>query len=83
MKLYQYLRLNEQLQYQTVWEIGKYIDTFKSDGMMYLLYAINDFYVEVVFRERTNEIIGKSQFKEGEYLDKYLPLLDEHHLPGL
>jgi hypothetical protein len=75
MKLYQYLMLEEQLQYQTIWEIGKYIETIEIDGVRFLLYAINDFFVEVQYRVRTNEIIGKNQFKQGEHLDKYLPQL--------
>jgi len=68
--------LDEQLQYQTIWEIGKYIDVIEHKGIRYLLYAINDFYVEVMYNQRTNEIIGKNQFKQGEHLDKYLPLLE-------
>ncbi len=73
MKLYEYLSKDEQLQYQIVWEIGKYIETLYKDGIMYLLYAVNDFYVEIQYSQRTNEIIGKNQFKQGIHLDKYLP----------
>lgn len=74
MKLYEYLAKDEQLQYQIVWEIGKYIETLYKDGIMYLLYAVNDFYVEIQYNQRTNEIIGKNQFKQGIHLDKYLGL---------
>ena len=42
-------------------------------NMLYLLYAIGDFYVEVCYSKRNNMFLGKSQFKEGEALDKYLP----------
>ena len=72
MKLYEYLLKDEQLQYQIVWEIGKHVETVYQDGVMYLLYAINDFFVEIQYNQRTNEIIGKNQFKQGEHLDKYL-----------
>jgi len=73
MKLYEYLSKDEQLQFQIVWEIGVHIETVSKDGKMYLLYAINDFYVEVEYNERTNEITGKKQFKQGNELEKYLP----------
>lgn len=73
MKLYDYLSLDEQLQFQVIWEIGKHIETVQDDGKTYLLYALNDFYVEVIYNQRTNEIIGKNQFKQGEHLEKYLP----------
>ena len=72
MKLYEYQTLKEELQYQVVWEIGKHIETLEQDGKMYLLYAINDFFVEVIYCQRTNEILGKNQFKQGEHLEKFL-----------
>lgn len=72
MKLYDYLRLSDELQYQTIWEIGKHIETLQQDGKTYLLYAINDFFVEVIYCDRTNSILSKNQFKQGEPLDKYL-----------
>lgn len=65
----------EQLQYQIVWEIGKHIETLYHEGSTYLLYAINDFFVEVEYDRRTNKIRGKNQFKGGDILDKYLKLL--------
>lgn len=72
MKIYEFLSRDEQLQYQIVWEIGKHVETLQQDGVLYLLYAINDFFVEIQYNQRTNAIIGKNQFKTGEHLDKYL-----------
>lgn len=72
MRLYDFLSKDEQLQYQIVWEIGVHIETLHEEGFMYLLYAINDFFVEIQYNQRTNTIIGKNQFKDGEPLDKYL-----------
>ena len=37
------------------------------------LYAINKFYVEVVYDAKNNKIIGVESFKTGKDLDKYLP----------
>lgn len=72
MKLYEYLSKEESLQFQIVWEIGHHTETLKIGGIMYMLYAINDFFVEVHYCQRTNKIIGKNQFKGGDNLDKYL-----------
>jgi hypothetical protein len=72
MKLYEFISKQEQLQYQIVWETGTHIETLHKDGTMYLLYAINDFFVEIQYNQRTNVIIGKNEFKNGEHLDKYL-----------
>jgi len=73
MKLYEFISKEEQLQYQIVWEIGVHIETLHWKGDMYLLYAINDFFIEIQYNQRTNTIIGKNQFKAGERLEKYLP----------
>lgn len=72
VKIYEFILKDEQLQYQIIWEIGKHVETLYQDGVMYLLYAINDFFVEVQYNQRNNQIIGKNQFKQGEELDKYL-----------
>lgn len=72
MKLYEFISKDEQLQYQIVWEIGTHVETLYLDGVIYLLYAINDFFVEIRYSQRTNQILGKNQFKTGDHLDKYL-----------
>lgn len=72
MKLYEFLMLDEAEQYQTVWDKGKYLETVHQDNIKYLLYAINDFFVEIHYCQATNKILGKNQFKQGEHLDKYL-----------
>lgn len=61
------------MQYQVIWEIGKHIETVQQEGKTFLLYAINDFFVEVIYCQRTNDILGKNQFKQGEHLEKYMP----------
>lgn len=72
IKIYEFISKDEQLQYQIVWEIGVHVETLHQDGVMYLLYSVNDFFVEIRYNQRTNTIIGKNQFKDGEPLDKYL-----------
>jgi len=73
MKLYNFLSLPEQLQLQTVWEIGSHIETATEDKVIHLLYAINEFYIEVRYCQRTNQILGFTPFKQGDLLEKYLP----------
>lgn len=60
MRLYDFLSKDEQLQYQIVWEIGKHIETLYQDGTMYLLYAINNFFVEVQYSQKNNQISVKT-----------------------
>lgn len=72
------LSLNDDLQYQAVWDHGVHIDDIILDKLHYQLYAINDFYVEVYYDAASNKIVGKLPFKQGEALEKYLrktPLL--------
>lgn len=45
-------------------------------NILYLLYAIDDFYVELQYSRRNNAFIGKMQFKQSDALDKYLPETD-------
>ena len=74
MKLYEFATLPEEQQYQTVWDLGKLVDNFKVGFVIFQLYAINDFFVEIEYSEAENKILGKSAFKDGEKLEKYLPL---------
>ena len=72
MKLYDFLLLNDEQQYQAVWLLGVHIDHIIFEKIHYQLYSINDFYVEVRYDALTNKILGKLPFKQGEHLDKYL-----------
>jgi len=72
MKLYEFLILSEELQYQTVWERGVHVDNIVYNRIHHQLYAINDFYVEIHYSVSDNKIIGKLAFKGGEILEKYL-----------
>lgn len=67
--------LTDELQYQTTWDLGIPIDNIIYDKINYLLYSINDFYVEIHYDAISNAIIGKLAFKNGEPLDKYLRTL--------
>jgi hypothetical protein len=72
MKLYEFLRLSEVEQYNTVWSLGVHVDTYIKDNIAVNLYSINDFYCEVYYDMKTNKILYKQVFKQGARLDKYL-----------
>ena len=72
MKLYEFCRLNEVEQYNTVWNIGTLVDQYFKEVIVINLYAINEFFVEVYYDRDTNKILYKKHFKQGELLDKYL-----------
>jgi hypothetical protein len=72
MKLYEFLRLSEVEQYNTVWLLGVHVDTYFEDNLAINLYVINDFYCEVYYDIKTNKILYKKTFKQGELLGKYL-----------
>ena len=71
MTLYEYKMLSEDEQYDTVFSKGKFLDIVLEGNSKYVLYAINMFFVEVIWDNEKNEILGKGQFKEGDSLDKY------------
>jgi hypothetical protein len=72
MKLYDFIKLSEVAQYNTVWSLGVHVDTHTKDNIAVNLYSINAFYCEVYYDMRTNKILYKESFKQGVRLDKYL-----------
>lgn len=72
MKLYDYKKLNEEEQYKVLWDNGILIDACLEGHVRKLLYAINNFYVELWCHTFTNKIIWKLSFKQGPLLEKYL-----------
>jgi hypothetical protein len=72
MKLYEFLSLSEIEQYDAVWSFGVHVDTHIKDNIAINLYVINDFYCEVFYDMKTNKVLYKQTFKQGERLNKYL-----------
>lgn len=77
MKLYEFLRLNDEQQYQAVWEKSVHTHTVMHDGLICQLYAIDAFYIEIRYSQENNKIIKMTPFKEGELLEKYLKELPD------
>jgi len=71
MTLYQFnsLELDEQL--KIVWNEGEFIDNHFSIIERCNLYAIDKFFVEVVYDAEHNTITELKSFKTGHLLDKY------------
>jgi hypothetical protein len=72
MKLNEYKSLNEEEQYRILWESGELIDACIEGHVKKLLYAIDNFYVELWCNPETNKVIWKLSFKQGRLLEKYL-----------
>lgn len=72
MKLREYKQLSEQEQYSVLWDKGILIDACMQGEVKKLLYAIDNFFVELWCHVITNKIIWKLSFKQGRLLEKYL-----------
>ena len=72
MKLAEYKKLGEEEQYRILWDDGILIDAYLEGSVKKLLYAIDNFYVELWCHIMTNKILWKLSFKQGKLLEKYL-----------
>lgn len=72
MKLAEYKSLNEEEQYRILWGEGILIDACIEGTVKKLLYAIDNFFVELWCHTTTNKILWKLSFKQGKLLEKYL-----------
>ncbi len=72
MKLNEYKQLSEADQYNVLWSEGILIDACMQGEVKKLLYAIDNFFVELWCHAITNKIIWKLSFKQGKLLEKYL-----------
>ena len=72
MKLYEYKKLNEEEQDRVLWNDGVLIDGCMDGHVKKLLYAIDNFYVELWCHVLTNKVLWRLSFKQGKLLEKYL-----------
>jgi len=72
MKLSEYKMLGDTEQYSILWNDGILIDGCLELDVRKLLYAIDNFYVELWYHVTTNKVLWKLSFKQGKLLDKYL-----------
>jgi hypothetical protein len=72
MKLSDYKNLHDSEQYRILWNDGVLIDGCLELDVRKLLFAIDNFYVELWYHVITNKVLWKLSFKQGKLLDKYL-----------
>lgn len=74
MTLYEFNSLSFEEQQKTLWEIGVFLDNLVTDIERCNLYAVEKFFVEVVYNPEFNAITEVRSFKTGHLLDKYSKL---------
>ena len=73
MTLYDFNSLTLEKKQATVWEKGISLDNYITDDIRINCYAIDKFFVEVVYDGEQNVITEVRSFKYGRSLDKYSP----------
>jgi hypothetical protein len=76
MTLYDFNILSLEEKQATVWEKGVFLDNYITKDIKINCYAIDKFFVEVVYDGEQNAITEVRSFKYGHSLDKYAPRLD-------
>jgi hypothetical protein len=71
MTLYEFRSLTEEQQAEAVWN-GVFLDLRAYLGLNILLYAIDEFYVEVYYSPSLNKIEGLRPFRSTKPLEPYL-----------
>ena len=71
MTLYDFNKLSLEDRQKTVWEQGVFLDNYITEDICINCYAIDKFFVEVVYDGEQNVITEIRSFKTGHLLDKY------------
>lgn len=75
MTLYDFIKMKESDQAEAVWQ-GVFIENRETKEYRILLYAIDEFYVEVFYDNITNEIKRFRPFTTLKLLEPYLDKID-------
>ncbi|NAY92109.1 hypothetical protein GTQ34_09270 [Muricauda sp. JGD-17] len=81
MELYDYLALDNEEQWDILWDKGEFVDTFVSFDCCYHLFSVNKFFIEVEIEPTNGTIIGKSEFIHGSKMNKYTRSMDLKKAP--
>ena len=71
MTLYNFNKLALEEKQATVWDKGVFLDNYVTEDIRINCYAIDKFFVEVVYDAEFNVITEVRSFKYGNELDKY------------
>ncbi|HEY5687462.1 MAG TPA: hypothetical protein VIS27_04070 [Yeosuana sp.] len=77
MTLYEFNILTLEEKQATVWDKGVFLVNYITKDIKINCYAIDKFFVEVVYDAEHNTITEVRSFKYGHSLDKYAPKIDE------
>ena len=75
MTLYEFNLLPEEEQFQYLWNNGKHLHNVNTGNHFAQLYAVDMFFVEVIYNHTTNKIEGLKSFLHGDIMDKYIPII--------
>lgn len=70
MKLYDFIKLNEYEQAESVWRSQFIADRTDGDSTI-LLYCLGEFFVEVTYDQNLNKIMNMKPFKTMRLLEPY------------
>jgi len=73
MTLYQFNRLSEEEQIFEVWNTGIFLDNYILETEILSCFAIDNFFVELVYNAGLNKVVEVRSFEGGWCLDKYAP----------
>ena len=71
MTLYEFNVLTFEEKQAIVWDKGVFLDNYVTKDIRINCYAIDKFFVEVIYDEKQNVITEVRSFKSGYSLDKY------------
>ena len=71
MTLYEFNILTLEQKQATVWDKGTFLENYITENIRINCYAIDKFFVEVVYDSEHNVITEVRSFKSGHSLDKY------------
>jgi hypothetical protein len=78
--IYEYTLMTTDQRAACLWEHGTFLDNRVEKGFKYILYSLNNFYVEVTYDSEENGILEYTPFKTTKKLEPYL---DEINLPEI
>ncbi len=80
MNMYDFQLLSEQDQIEVLYQFGVYVGKRKEEFSIMLLYQLEGFYVEVVYRKYRSYVKHLFCFNSTELLEPYLEQIDVENL---
>lgn len=75
MTLYDFVRLDLDFRAEMVWERGELLGSALNNDGGSLFYALEGFFVEVVYNEDRNKVLDVAPFSEGPRYDRLVEIL--------